>query len=68
MKHKSFTGVANARAAVAKSPAQGMKCRIDLDTGTSKDGTPTFRYFPVFTPTDDKQREIITKARFRCVD
>lgn len=68
LRARSFTGLANAHAAIAKSPARGIRYKIVCDGDTLRDGSRVFRYFPTFTPADEKQREVVNKARFRCVD
>ena len=67
-KFKSFTGMANAHAAVAKSPARGIRYAVRLDGETLQDGSRVFRYFPTFLPATGEQRMIVEKCRFRCAD
>ncbi|NTI22345.1 hypothetical protein G6M87_10800 [Rhizobium rhizogenes] len=69
MKHiKSFTGRANAHAAVAKSPARSFRYSVPLEAVTLHDGERALRYVPTFKAATDEQRAIITKAGFRLDD
>lgn len=64
-RYKTFTGQANAFAAVAKSPARLIPFTMSTESGTSHDGSTTKRYVPTFTPATDEQRVIIIRAGFK---
>lgn len=64
-RYKTFTGRANALAAVAKSPARLIPFNVPTEAGTSHDGSMTKRYVPTFTPATDEQRAIIIRAGFK---
>lgn len=68
MKHKSFTGRANAHAAVATSPARAIRYGTPCEPVTLRDGSRAFRYVPTFKPATEQERAIVVKAGFRCVD
>lgn len=65
---KGFVTLKAAHAAVAKSPARGIRYSVQLGPFTLKDGSRVFRHFPTFRPATDEQRLIVTKAGYRCVD
>ena len=66
MSGKGYTSVKAGQNAIGKSGIRGIRYTIKLDGHTAKDGARSLRYFPTFEPATAAEREIVTKAGFRC--